>query len=164
LLLGDLVADTGEKPATTAYRLFVDKQGTTVLALIASDHLSAVDSSVYTFTPGGQYWTLRKEYRGLALGPSYHLAHVDWLASLDAQVKRHRELVGDTLNQIAISSSDDVVAQWTAAFRRCIDWRTGMDAVVLFEADAMSLAAGDKRAAKGIAKRMTQELPSARIV
>jgi hypothetical protein len=162
--VGDRVYYSDGAPTGAACRIFLDATGKIVAALVQAPGLEPAACHMYSFAPNTEYWTLPYQYRGLAMGPSSRVAAADWTAGSDALLQRHREIIREVDDVLTMSSADDVVAQWKRFFRLCVEWRGSQEAVALFEADALSLAGGDKRIAKRIAKRLKQALPSARVL
>ena len=63
-----------------------------------------------------------------------------------------------------VTSADDVTAQWKRFFQLIATWRAALDEAALYDADALSLAGGNPRIARRIAKRMQAEVPAARVL
>ena len=162
-LVGDRVCYRDGIPIDMGFRIFLDDPGTIVAALVQAKHLPTVACHIYSFAPDAEYSTVPYEYRGLALGPHLRLAEAEWTPDFDSVLKLHHEAVRDAKDLLTLSSADDVVAQWRRFFQRSVEWRDSQETVALFEADALSLAGGNQRIAKRIAKRLKQELPSARM-
>lgn len=161
-VVGDRVCYRDGLSTGMAVRIFLDGTGTIVAALIHATNLPFVRCYMYSFSPDTEYWTLPHQYRGLALGPQSRMAAANEAAGFDALVRRHRELVGEADDLLTMASADEVVAQWKGFFQRSVQWRDSQEDSALFETDALSLAGGNQRIAKRIARRIKQELPSAR--
>ena len=162
--VGDRVYYCDGVPIGAACRIFLDETGKIVAALVHAPGPDPAACHMYSFAPNTEYWTLPRQYRGLAMGPRSRMATTDWTAGSDAMLKRHRELIQGADDVLTMSTADDVVAQWKRFFQLYVEWRGSQDAIALFEADALSLAGGSKRIAKRIAKRIKQALPSARVL
>jgi hypothetical protein len=145
-----------------ATRIFLDHSGKVVAALLERTNEIAVPCHMYSFTMDTEYWTLPFTYRGLALGPGVRTANGS--ATLDVMHAKHRELIRDANDLLVMTSADDVTAQWNRSFRAVVAWRAALDETALYDADALSLAGGNSRVARRIAKRMQAEVPAARVV
>jgi hypothetical protein len=145
-----------------ATRIFVDHAGKVVAVLMERTNEIAVPCHMYSFTRDTEYWTLPFTYRGLALGPAVRTANGS--VTLDVMHAKHRELIRDADDLLVLTSADDVTAQWKRSFQSVVTWRAALDEAALYDADALSLAGGNPRIARRIAKRMQAEVPAARLL
>jgi hypothetical protein len=117
-----------------------------------------------SFTDAMSYRTQSLPHRMLATGPGSSVVALLNTPSLEALLARHREHIKDAGPPLRVTSQEDLVRQSRRFHEMSTAWREAQDPTALLTLDAEGLAGGNPDTARLIVRRLSVELPKARVL